>query len=356
MIQLSVEQSNGLPLQQFQLDILAAPFREIWFSTRHGFHAGVWNAPTNFVSPGDLISSAGQVVRRNQELTARLGMMPPVPDLGLDAIGVLSGGEMVFSIENDIFSESLGSLRSGDILSANGRVITTGASLAGALGPEPPPVDEGLDAMQFLPTGEILFSVTNDFFSTTLGRTIRRGDLLSSTGRVVKDNEELVARFNPADPKKDFGLDAVHFWPWGEVWFSVETGFYGQHFEPYGQGDLLSDQGYIVHRSLDLMWPFQPLEDLADFGLDALLVINDAEVPAATTPGGFTAVATTGTGADLLLRAESTGRLHQIEKSADVSGPWTPLTPITLVSTNAGCIDRGTLTNLPRAFYRMLVW
>jgi hypothetical protein len=247
-------------------------------------------------------------------------------------------------------------LRSGDILSANGQVITNGASLAGAFGPEPPPVDEGLDAMQFLPTGEILFSVANDFFSETLGRTIRRGDLLSSTGRVVKNNEELVARFNPVDPKKDFGLDAIHVWPWGEVWFSVETGFYGQHFDFYGPGDLLSDQGYIVYRNLDLMSPFQPLEDLADFGLDALLVINDAEVPPATTQGGFTSVARTGTGADLLLRAESTGRLNRIEKAADVSGPWTPVTPITLASTNLGFIDRGALTNLPRAFYRMLAW
>ena len=32
------------------------------------------------------------------------------------------------------------------------------------------------------------------------------------------------------------------------------------------------------------------------------------------------------------------------------------LTPITLASTNIGFIDRGTLTNLPRAFYRMLAW
>jgi hypothetical protein len=38
----------------------------------------------------------------------------------------------------------------------------------------------------------------------------------------------------------------------GEVWFSVETGFCGSHFESYGRGDLLSDEAYVVYRNLDL--------------------------------------------------------------------------------------------------------
>lgn len=173
---------------------------------------------------------------------------------------------------------------------------------------------------------------------------------------MIKSNEELVARFNPADPKKDYGLDAIHVWPWGEVWFSVETGFNGQHFDHYGAGDLLSDQGYVVYRNLDLLSPFQPLEDLADFGLDALLVINDAEVSPPATGARFLSVEAMKAGAGLLFRAESSGRWQQIEKAPDVSGPWIPLIPITLASTNATYLDRGTLTNQPRAFYRMLNW
>jgi hypothetical protein len=201
--------------------------------------------------------------------------MPPTPDLGLDGVDLLPGGEIAFSIESDLFSETLGDLHEGDLLSDQGRVMMTYSKLITPLGPEPPPLDLGLDAADLLENGEILFSIEKDFFSESLGRSVRKGDLLSSKGFIVRSNEQLVARFQPADPKKDYGLDAIFVWPNGEVWFSVETGFYGQHFEPYNAGDLLSDQGYVVYRNLELLGAFQPLEDLADFGLDALWIVTD---------------------------------------------------------------------------------
>jgi hypothetical protein len=354
MIHLSADQTNGTLVQQFQLEIFAAPFQEIWFSTAHGLTAGIWQPPTNAVSGGDLISSAGRVVKRNQALTARLGIMPGVPDLGLDAVDILPGGEIAFSIEQDAFSETLGPLHNGDVLSDRGRIVTNYAALIGAFGPEPPPADEGLDALQVMPGGEICFSVTNDFFSERLGRRVRRGDLLSSSGRILKTNEELVARFRPADPKKDYGLDALYVWPSGEIWFSVETGFYGQHFESYLPGDLLSDQGYVVYRNLDLVGAFQPLEDLADFGLDALFIVTDVAAPPAAA-GSLRCAAPlldqkTG---NVTLNWKGSGHVYQVEKATNILGPWQPISPIL---TEPPVIDVGAITKTTNGFYRVREW
>ena len=106
MIQVGVDQTNGTVTQQYHLDLATAPLREIWFSTTQAFKAGLWNPPTNLVSAGDFISSIGRVVKRNQELTRNLGIMPPVPDLGLKDVDILPGGEIAFSIQTPAFSES----------------------------------------------------------------------------------------------------------------------------------------------------------------------------------------------------------------------------------------------------------
>jgi hypothetical protein len=354
MLQISLEQTNGLPAQTFHLDLSAAPFREIWFSTANGFHGAIWQWPTNYASPGDLLSSEGRIVKRNQELTARLGFMPVVPDLGLDAVDLLPGGEIAFSIQQDMFSGTLGLLHGGDVLSDRGRVVTNYAALIGAFGPEPPPMDEGLDALHVMPGGELYFSVTNDFFSERLGRTVGRGDLLSSRGAIVKANSELIARFSPADAKKDYGLDALYVWPSGEIWFSVETGFSGQHFEPYKAGDLLSDQGYVVYRNLDLLLPFSPLEDLADFGLDALFIVTDvAELPSGATPLHCQPLIRDQPTSGLTIRWEGGARVFQVEKATNVLGPWQP---ISAILTDSSVTDPGALRPNAKSFYRIRQW
>jgi hypothetical protein len=133
--------------------------------------------------------------------------------------------------------------------------------------------DYGLDAVTLGPEGLLLFSTQDSFFSESLGMAIGHGDLLCEAGRVFKTNAELMARFRPIEPvPKMFGLDAVHVWPHGEVWFSTEVEFADQHLGSIGHGDLLSDTGRVVARNLELLGPFRPVEDLADFGLDGLHV------------------------------------------------------------------------------------
>jgi hypothetical protein len=349
MLEATVVQTNGTFTQVYHLHLNAAPFRELWFSTVSGMTPGLWQPPTNRLSEGDLLSSAGRVVKRNRELTQRLGVMPIVPDLGLDALDVLPGGEVAFSLEDSVFSETLGPLQQGDLLSSRGRIVQRNQSLTAAFMQMPPAPDAGLDAVQVLDGGEVYFSIEKGFFSEALGRQIRSGDLLSSRGLLVKSNEQLVARFRPADSKRDYGLDAIHVWPGGEVWFSVETGFQGQHFEPYGHGDLLSDQGYVVARNLELVGPFQPLEDLADFGLDALFIITDAAPPAPAPR--FTHIRRQRATGVVELEWAGNGRVWQVQRATTVPGAWTPVSPIL-----PGLDFDDTTATASESFYRLRQW
>lgn len=351
MLNVSVVQTNGTFTQVYHLDLAAAPMRELWFSTTAGMTPGVPVPFARHLSGGDLLSNQGRLVKSNRDLTQRLGLMPSPdpPDLGLDAVEVLPGGELVFSIEDDVFSETLGPLHHGDLLSARGRIVQRNQQLTAAFMQMPPAPDAGLDAVQVMADGEVYFSIEKPFFSERLGRQIRAGDLLSSRGTVLKSNEQLLAGFQPADAKRDYGLDAVHVWPSGEVWFSVETGFYGPHFEPYLPGDLLSDQGYVVARNLDLVGPFQPLEDLADFGLDALFIVSD--LTAISTPPRFTSIQRTATVAPVHLEWKGDGRVFQVERARDVAGPYESASEII-----PDLFFDDTRVSAPVSFYRLQQW
>ncbi len=351
MMRVQLVQTNGTFTQVFHLELNTAPLREIWFSTVHGMTSGNWQPPTNHISGGTLLSSAGRVVLSNQQLTRRLGIMPIVPDHGLDALDILPGGEVIFSIEQDAFSESIGALMHGDLLSTQGRIVKKNQELTRAFGAMPPTPDVGLDALQVMADGETLFSIEKELFSQRLRRQLRRGDLLSTGGTIVKSNEQLVARFQPADPKRDYGLDAVYVWPSGEVWFSVETSFYGPHFEPYNHGDLLSDQGYVVFRNLELVGPFSPLEDLADFGLDTLFVITDVVAP--PLPPRITRLERDRLTGLAHLQWEGSGRVWQVLGARNVSDafvPWSPIVP------ELSYDDAGAATNQSQRFYQLRQW
>jgi hypothetical protein len=121
-------------------------------------------------------------------------------------------------------------------------------------------------------SGEIFFSTTEIFFSQTLNRHIGHGDLLSNRGRIVKTNQELLTHFSPIEDLADFGLDAVILRPDGEIWFSVEFGFNDSNLGPVSDGDVLSSSGYVVARNHRLLGNFKPAERDIDLGLDALAV------------------------------------------------------------------------------------
>ena len=326
MININLAQTNGTFTQVYELNLLAAPLREIWFSTASGFTAGKWQSPTNHVSGGDLISSTGRMVKRNSDLTENLGIMPIPPDVGLDAVDIITGGEILFSIHQDVFSETLGPLRHGDLLSNRGRIVKRNQQLMSAFGLPSTNIEVGLDAVQLMDDGKILFSITTNVFSIKSNTMLFRGDILSDQGEIFKSHQQLLSRFHPAQTNKDFGLDALYVWPVGEIWFSTEEGFQDTYLGAILPGDLLSDQGYRVFGNLELVSAFAPLEHAADFGFDALFVVTDFTPPAPAPR--LLGIDLDGDTGKLTVQWEGKGRVFQLERATNVTGPYLPFSPI----------------------------
>ncbi len=348
MIGITLEQTNGTILQTYTLRLSAAPLREIWFSTTNKFTAGSGEPGT--ISAGDLLSSTGRVVKRASWFCGALSPMPPCPDLGLDAADILPGGEIAYSIEQNIFSERLGPLQHGDVVTSHGRILRRNSELLAAFDPAAPAADAGLDAVHVPDTGAILFSIESDIVSKALNTTLRRGDILSSSGQVVRTHRQLLSRFQPPAALADCGLDALYVWPGGEIWFSTEQGFQDQVLGPVLGGDILSDQGYIVYRNLDLLNVFAPLEDAAEFGLDVLYVITDSTPP---PPGAQFEMAVLPATGSIRLSWRSAGRVFQVERSSDLSDSFQPVSP---VIPDPAFTDPGAMNGRRRAFYKLRQW
>jgi hypothetical protein len=359
MLQVAADQTNGTLVQQYRLELNAAPFREIWFSTVKGFAAGAWEPPTNAISAGDMLSAAGRIVKRNNEHTADLGIQPVVLDLGLKDFDILPGAEIAFSIEQDVFSEFLGPLGQGDLLSQKGRVLFRNADLVAKFIPQPPfPPDIGLAAVHMMPDASLFFSVQTEFFSESLGVTIRPGDLVSSEGKVIRTGRELLAKFNPAVPDPDYGLAAVFLWPTnpisgvGEIWFSTRERFSDKQGQFYAAGDLLSDQGYVVFRNSELVSRFAPTLQ-GEFGLDGLFVVTDLTAVGAGTASLSNPILTNVPPGSVFLTWSGSGRVFQLQKAAKIDGPFAPVSPIVPDETFR---DSGALLNSTEGFYRLRHW
>ena len=106
-----------------------------------------------------------------------------------------------------------------------------------------------------------------------------------------------------------------------------------------------------MYRNLELLSAFQPLEKLADFGLDALVVITDVLTP--LTPASFLNIELDRSSGTCLLRWEGKGRVFQLERAEEVAGPYRPVSPI---MTDPFFEDAGVFKRQPRAFYRLGQW
>jgi len=352
MVRSDVDQTNGTFTQQFHLDLFAAPFREIWFSIGTNFKTA-----SETISGGDLLSSVGRTVRKNSQLTGHLGIQPVVPDLGLKDVDILDGGEVAFSINQDVFSETLGPLSAGDILSDQGRIIRSNQDLLIGFDPDPAgPPGFGLGALKLSDSGEIYFSVQTNFLSKTLAKTIHRGDLLSfAQTNVFRAGKDLLSAFKPVDADQDYGLDAVFVWPTGEIWFSTSESFVGANSISYSPGDLLSDRGYVVYRNAELLAGFGSATDPPDPGLDSLYVISDLTLP---SPGAGHAqldspALTNQPPQSLRLSWKGAGKYYQLEVSGEDLQSFNPASPVTL---DLSYTLPGALTNGVLQFYRLREW
>jgi hypothetical protein len=347
LIEISLVQTQFNLLQFFSMKLVAAPVREIWFSTANGF------TPANGQQrgePGDVLASSGRIVKSWSKLVARLNLSP-VPELSaIDALDMGPGGEVMFSFDHNQTSATLGTIQHGDLVSNQGRIVARNQTLTREFGIMPAVPDAGLDAVMIKDDGEILFSIQTEMLSERLGKMLRKGDVLSNRGQIVRSNAELLSRFHPSVPK-DYGLDALYVWPSGEVWFSTEEGFQDQEYGPVLGGDLLSDQGLIIYRNLELLSSFAPMEDLADFGLDGLFIVTDTTGGAA--PPRLTDIVHPNGSPSVTLRWESVGRIFQVEKTDGIRGPFLPVSPILPDATFSETLS-GSVAG--ESFYRVRQW
>ena len=347
LIEISLVQTQFNLLQFFSMKLVAAPVREIWFSTANGLTSGHTQQRSE---PGDVLSASGRTVKSWSKLVARLNLSTAAEVPAIDALDMGPGGEILFSFDQNQTSATLGPIQHGDLVSNQGRIVARNQALTREFGIMPAIPDVGLDAVMIGDDGAVLFSIRSDIFAERLGKLVRRGDVLSNRGQIVRNNAELLSRFHPS-VQKDYGLDALHVWPGGEIWFSTEEGFQDQQLGPVLAGDLLSDQGLIIFRNLDLLSPFAPIEDLADFGLDGLFVITDVSV-AGTAPRITEILHPRGT-PTVTLQWEGAGRVYQVEDASEAAGPFLPLSPILPDSTFSDVRPDGLGD---KVFYRLRQW
>jgi len=348
LIKISLTQTNGTLLQTFSLQLFAAPMREVWFSTKKALSSTNQSGTTNVISAGDLLSNRGRVVKRNADLLGRLGIMPPAPDLGLDAVQVTRRGEILFSVAQDVWSETLGPIHHGDLLSNQGVIVKRNAKLLAAFGLPTAQPDAGLDAVQLMPDGEILFSIQNNAVVNP-SLTLSRGDILSDRGRVFRTNRELLAKFHPALTNHDFGLDALQVLPSGEIWFSVEESFTDKWLGTVKAGDLLSSLGHRVFSNQQLLAAFAPADPTPDYGLDAVFVITDT-TPPRPPPRIVKLLRSSG-----MTRVDwdGGGEVFQLERAPSLSGPWQSCSPIVPDLSFEDACDAATNGS---SFYRLEQW
>jgi hypothetical protein len=350
IIDVDLVQTDSNLVHYYSLHILAAPLREIWFSTVGGLTASKWQSPTNRVSAGDLISDSGRIVRSSAQLLGKLGIMPGLPNLGIDAVDILPGGEVLFSLNEDVFSETLGQIHHGDLLSDRGSIFRRNEELMAGFAPQPAGIDYGLDAVQVLTNGAIYFSITTNVVAPNAGMLFR-GDILSSEGKLIKRNQQLLSRFHPPVVDHDYGLDALYVWPSGEIWFSTEEGFDDTQFGQILAGDVLSDQGFVVFHNLEMVSAFAPMEDVAEFGLDALYIVTDT-IPPAPAPKIISVIGP-GPSGDILLNWTGNGRVFQLEKAITPTGRFAPISPV-MVDLN--WLDSSAVRSYSNGFYRLRQW
>jgi len=342
LIDVSVTQTQASLVSVYSMRIVAAPVREIWFAVPNGFTAT--NSSVE-VRAGDVLSHTGRIVRTNSFLMQSVGITNPSPALRVDAFDVAPGGEIFFSLNDDVTSPTLGPLFEGDLLSDRGRIVQRNQQLTAAFGIQPVVPDVGLDAIFVAADAEILFSIRTNIFSEGRGVMLRRGDVLSNRGNIVKSHQQLLARYHPVNLSSDYGVDALYVWPNGEIWFSTEMGFEDSQLGTISNGDLLSSEGVIVFRNAELVSAFAAPQNTVGFGLADVFVVSDAVV---NSPPRFLFPRIEMGGVSL--QWIGTNRVFQLERASDVIGPWQPLGEIDPASSFHDSVAS------PDGFYRLRAW
>jgi hypothetical protein len=316
MINVKIIETNGTDLSTIKLDFFAAPIREILFSTAHGFTPADTNI--GYVDNDDIIASSGRVLFKKTNIIETFEFAEPIPSIDAWDISPKANGEILFSLATDGVSKKIGSVTHDDILSSTGKRFFEGGILMGRLGLMPPTPHLGIDAFHFNSEDEFLFSIVNSGFSETQGITLNGADLLLSSGSLFLKSDKLLKNFSMPENVNEPNIDGFFLWPNGEIWFSLDSGFEDKNLGWISHGDILSSEGYVVLKNLDLLNHFSPLEDLADFGLRNFWIVSDA------SPGFKVQTLLSIKKQNDLLTLSWTGwaRIFQVEATTDLQTPF----------------------------------
>ena len=147
------------------------------------------------------------------------------------------------------------------------------------------------------------------------------------------------------------GISAFYEDVFSETLGQIQGGFNDTQFGQILAGDVLSDQGFVVYRNLELVSAFAPIEDVAEFGLDALYIVTDT-IPPAPAPRIISAIGP-GPGGDFSLNWTGNGRVFQLEKATALTGPFAPISPL-MVDLN--WVDSSAVQSYSNGFYRLRQW
>lgn len=323
-LKLELVEVNPSPFRVLYLSIDAMALRDLWFTTVAEFTAALPGPNPVRVSRADLLSRDGHVVvkeaRFAEAMTLPSGMAAPP----IDAVTVVPEGRLRYSVVTEMKTLELGVVDSGDLMDLGGSRAVPAAQFAHVLSTMPAAM--GLDAIQWREDGTYLFSIRDPVFSDRLGVAVGAGDLLSTDGRLLRRNAELLKAFHVTQRARDYGLDSVHLWPSGEIWFSTSESVPLEGGGLLSDGDLLSDRGRVIFRNLELLERFGPLEDAANFGLRSVEIVSD--VDQAEGRPTLTFVSREAVRAEAVIQGAGPGRFFQVERASTLGGPFTPVSGI----------------------------
>ena len=323
LMNFDLNEPEGTLVSRLELHVRAAPMLGLWISTARSMTPSYGPRMGMTIGPGDILDWRGGVVFNGTELVAGLGLQGAPSPLNVDALSVADDGSVWFSLDQAVTGSTLGAISSGDILGDHGERVLRGRDLMLAFGLEATAGDVGVDAFNRQADGTIYFSIDRAVKSTKLVVVVGDGDVLRNDGTVFRTSKALLEAFQPAKETGDPGLDALHVWSSGEVWFSTRQRFTSGTLGTILDGDLLSSRGYRVSRNSELTAPFAPLEDLADFGLDALFVVPDGAAwdPVAPRLRSIAVPSVLGE-VGVTLRWMPTGRVVRVERTFDLAKPF----------------------------------
>jgi hypothetical protein len=195
--------------------------KTIVFSTNRTFYSNALHRSISdgdlITNRGEVIATNQQLLAAFNPKGAHFGLDAAFVE-SLDGPG---GPEVLFSTTKSFYSNALAKwITPGDILSNQGQIIKTAAELLSAFSPKDPAAAIGIDGISVTAVdGNVTywFSTNKDFYSNSLKRTISQADLLSSDGKIAMTQQELTRSFGFVYPIcGSLTLDAATFSVEGE--------------------------------------------------------------------------------------------------------------------------------------------